>query len=239
MKLIEGGSWRGLRGSLQSSRRDADTPVIGVAPAARIKSPGRALAGVASLLVHGLAVSWIWVNWPSHPYDLDSGPRRQIEVRLIPLAAQVLAGVLAPRDDSRLLSMAPDQAAVPSKHKARRNATSAVAVPPVATEQPASEGVPPGPASAADNTTGPDAATRAFDMTGALATARQVAREDGKGRRSTFRPDPGAAIQDKLEHARRADCRTINAQSMNLLASAFVVAANVAKNLVDESGCKW
>jgi hypothetical protein len=39
--------------------------------------------------------------------------------------------------------------------------------------------------------------------------------------------------------ARRVDCQTARAQSTNLLANVVLLAVDMAKNAIDDSGCKW
>ena len=46
-------------------------------------------------------------------------------------------------------------------------------------------------------------------------------------------------VVDPLERARRIDCAKARAESTNLLANVVMLAVDLAKNAVDDSGCKW
>jgi hypothetical protein len=190
---------------------------------------GSALGWSISLLAHALAIAWMWHTWPTRPADGDTAPRRRIEVRLAPLAAPAQPPVPAP------VAVAPHREKT-SAAPALRTRVGSTPVP-----APSLPDVAPLPAPAGE----PAAATPTFDIAAARATARMAARDDGRGlvalptHKPELGPDPGERIQERLEHARRVDCKTINAESTNILVNAVVLAKNIASNVVDDSGCKW
>ncbi|MDN4052687.1 hypothetical protein QPK32_06340 [Massilia sp. YIM B02763] len=93
--------------------------------------------------------------------------------------------------------------------------------------------------------TDPGAAAPAVDLAAARATARLVAREHGnamlaaQSRKPVVDPNADRRVVSPLERARRVDCQTARAESTNLLANVVLLAVDLAKNAVDDSGCKW
>jgi hypothetical protein len=53
--------------------------------------------------------------------------------------------------------------------------------------------------------------------------------------------DPNADhhVVDRLEGARRVNCESARAESANLLANVVMLAVDLTKNAIDDSGCKW
>jgi hypothetical protein len=91
--------------------------------------------------------------------------------------------------------------------------------------------------------TGTDAPS--VDLATARATARLYARESSKNmvtlpnRKPVVDPNADHRTVDRFERARRVDCQTARAESTNLLANVVLLAVDLAKNAVDDSGCKW
>jgi hypothetical protein len=198
-----------------------------------------------SLLLHVLAVGWLWHSGLSHRADADTGPVRQMEVRLVPIAPEAPAPAPAAH------------VAVPRSGPAP---ASGVRKPPQAQRRLRAEAPSPVPAAAtgdvADSAAGNvDAAPRAtsdpapvapaVDLSAARATARLVAREKANGlltsadRKLVVDPNADRRVVSPLERARRVDCQTARAGSTNLLANVVSLAVDLAKNAVDDSGCKW
>lgn len=197
-----------------------------------------------SLLVHVAAVAWLWHAWLPHRTETEAGPPRRIEVRLVPAT---LAARQAPRADApvaRVRPMQADAAPVPMPPRLAHARGAATAPAPAATV----DVLAPDPAAAAgsDNTgTGTGTDAPAVDIAAARATARLIARESGKGlvalpgRKLVVDPNADRRVVDPLERARRIDCQTARAGSANLLANVVALAVDLAKNAVDDSGCKW
>jgi len=191
-----------------------------------------ALGWGISLLAHALAVAWLWHDLLPRRADTDTEPVKAIEVRLVPIAPAVPTPLPAP-------APAPEPASPRSRSApARQPAASAVpavpAVPTVAAPEPASEA----PAGSA-----PDGPT--VDLAAARAAARRIAREDARGlvalpaRKPVVDPNADHHVVDPLERARRPDCQTARAESTNLLANVVMLAVDLTKNAIDDSGCKW
>jgi hypothetical protein len=91
--------------------------------------------------------------------------------------------------------------------------------------------------------TGTDAPS--VDLATARATARLFARESSKNlvtlpdRKPVVDPNADHRTVDRFERARRVDCQKARAESANLLANVVLLAVDLAKNAVDDSGCKW
>ena len=192
--------------------------------------------------MHLLALIWMWRTWPSPLINVDTRPRRETEVRLIPFAVQVKQQARVPQTVVHHSQPAvPTHATLKLKQIPRLASAKSTPIAQIATEIPSltEASLLPDSARTRQDAIGSEATAPTFDITSALATARQIAREDDKNRKPVFGPTPGSHIQDKLERARRTDCRTINAQSINLLANAVVAATHIVKNAIDNSGCKW
>jgi hypothetical protein len=200
-----------------------------------------ALGWGISLLAHALAVAWLWHALLPRRADTNAAPVKRIEVRLVPIAPAVPLPQPAPAPDpaSPRSRSAPARAArttMPAPPPARRQPPASVvsAVPTVAAPEPAPEA----PAS-----TGPDGPT--VDLAAARAAARRIAREDAKGlvalpkRKPVVDPNTDHHVVDPLERARRVDCQTARAESTNLLANVVMLAVDMTKNAIDDSGCKW
>jgi hypothetical protein len=101
----------------------------------------------------------------------------------------------------------------------------------------------PEPAPETSASTEPDGPT--VDLAAARAAARRIAREDAKGlvalpkRKPVVDPNADHHVVDPLERARRVDCQTARAESTNLLANVVMLAVDMTKNAIDDSGCKW
>lgn len=187
-----------------------------------------------SLLVHALAVAWLWQAWPGHRDDPHTGPVRRIEVRLVPVVPSV-----APRLPPPLAAPVPSAAPRSTPQRRPPPAARARAAPTATIAEPA-------PADAASGTQGgADHDGPTVDLQAARAEARRIAREADQGLVALPKPrprlaaDPGDQVQDRLEHARRADCKTMNADSIDILGNAVNLARNLVANAVDGNGCKW
>lgn len=205
-------------------------------PAARASMLGWGV----SLLVHALAVAWLWHAWPHRQADTDAGPVNRIEVRLVPIAPQTPPApepeAAVPRSSPLQTRTAPRPAPSPSpsQHQAR---TDAPAAPPIITvREPADSPVKPEEGSTA---------APGVDLQAARAAARLIAKESGKGlvalpgRKPVVDPNADHRVVDRFERARRVDCQTARAESTNLLANVVMLAVDLAKNAADDSGCKW
>lgn len=204
-----------------------------------------------SLLLHVLAVGWLWHSGLSPRTDEDTGPTRQMEVRLVPAAPKLPYAepapvpALAPKEIAPLSS--PRQARGPSKPTEPQRQPHADTPSPgptvtaIETPDEAANGTDAGTRPAADS----GAAAPAVDLAAARATARLVAREHGNGmlaaqsRKPVVDPNADRRVVSPLERARRVDCQTARAESTNLLANVVLLAVDLAKNAVDDSGCKW
>ncbi|WP_198115945.1 hypothetical protein [Massilia rhizosphaerae] len=198
---------------------------------------GRAMLGWGiSVLCHVLAVAWLWHAWLSHRPATDAAPVRRIEVRLVPLVPDVPAPAPAPTVTVPRPSPFPTRAARRPMPPRRQAPAPAAPAAPTATAHEL-------PADAAPAGTG--AAAPTVDLAAARATARLIAREEGKGlvalpdRKPVVDPNADHHVVDRFERARRVDCQTARAQSTNLLANVVLLAVDMAKNAIDDSGCKW
>lgn len=200
---------------------------------------GPVLGWGISLLVHALAVAWVWHAWLPRRTETDTGPLRRIEVRLVPVVPKVPLPAPSPNATaphaSRIQARAPLR---PSPPRSQVRASAAPGEP--------SAIVPDPPADAASVTgAGGDTNAPAVDLAAARATARLIAQESGKGlvalpkRKPVVDPNADHQLVDPLERARRVDCQKARAESTNLLANVVLLAVDLAKNAVDDSGCKW
>jgi hypothetical protein len=200
----------------------------------------RPLLGLGiSLLFHMLAVAWLWHSGLSPHTEADSGPVRQMEVRLVALAPETPRPVPAPTATVPRSTPLPADTAQPPRQARRQAHASSTAPAPAVTASPAH-------ADAPTDAPADDAANApALDLAAARATARLAARERGNGllatesRKPVVDPNSGRQVVSPLERARRVDCKTARAGSTNLLANVVLLAVDLAKNAVDDSGCKW
>ncbi|MFK3736317.1 hypothetical protein [Massilia sp. TN1-12] len=208
-------------------------------------------------MFHVLAVAWLWHAGLSPRIDADTGPARQMEVRLVPLAPAAPHPVPAPEADAPRSRPAPAPALAEPPQARRQPRAPAPSPAPAATSgalpdhvaDHAADHVADGGAASADAAPGaatvPGAAAPAVDLAAARATARLVARERGNGllatesRKPVVDPNADRRVVSPLERARRVDCQTARAESTNLLANVVLLAVDLAKNAVDDSGCKW
>jgi hypothetical protein len=184
-----------------------------------------------------LAVAWVWHAWLPSRAETDTGPVRRIEVRLVPAVPKVQLPPVTPSATAPRSGPIPTRAALrppPPRIQLRANAAPGE---PVAI-------VPDPPADAANvNGTGTDGPT--VDLAAARATARLIAQESGKGlvalpkRKPMIDANADHHVVDPLERARRVNCQKARAESINLLANVVMLAVDLAKNAVDDSGCKW
>jgi hypothetical protein len=198
-----------------------------------------ALGWGISLLAHALAVAWLWHALLPRRTDNDAAPVKRIEVRLAPIAPAVPSALPlpAPEPASPRARSTPAHAA-PTPPPARRQPPAIVvpAAPIVTAREPATET----PASTGSGTDAP-----MVDLAAARAVARRIAREDARSlvalpkRKPVVDPNADHHVVDPLERARRVDCQTARAESTNLLANVVMLAVDVAKNAIDDSGCKW
>lgn len=186
-----------------------------------------------SLSCHALVVAWLWHAWLSHRPETDAAPVSRIEVRLVPIAPETPAPSPVPAATvPRPIPMPVHGARGPMPPRHRPPAPAA----PVVTGDAL-------PAAVAPAGTGADAP--AVDLAAARATARLIAREEGKAlvrlpdRKPVVDPNADHHVVDRFERARRVDCQTARAQSANLLANVVLLAVDMAKNAIDDSGCKW
>ena len=204
-------------------------------PAARSSMLGWGI----SLLFHAIAVAWLWHAWPSHRAEKDTGPVNRIEVRLVPIAPKAPP---APVRDVAVPRASPGQTRAASRPMPPQRAPlpGAVSAPPptISNPEPTADAV---GANANDGGT----AAPAIDLQAARAAARLIARENGKGlvalpgRKPVVDANAEHRVVDRLERARRVDCQTARAESANLLANVVLLAVDLAKNAIDDSGCKW
>lgn len=194
---------------------------------------GSMLGWGISLLVHTLGAAVLWHAWPPHRANKDHGPVDRIEVRLVPITPEAPP---APLPEQAVPRPGPMQARTATRPAApaREAQTDAVSTSPTTI-------------TAAD-TAKPDdgdTAAPAVDVQAARAAARLIARENGKGlvalpgRKPVTDPNAERRVIDRFERARRVDCQTARAESTNLLANVVLLAVDLAKNAVDDSGCKW
>lgn len=203
---------------------------------------GSVLGWGISLLVHALALAWLWHAWLLHPVRTDAGPVKRVEVRLVPIAEAPLpvppSNVTAPRNSPAQTPAEPRPK--PAQHQA---VASPVSPAPTTTAPEPSTDDASVTGTGSSTSTSPDA--QAFDMTAARATARLIARQNGNGVVALPSRKPAADLKadhhvaDALERARRIDCQTARAGSTNLLANVVTLAVDIAKNAIDDSGCKW
>lgn len=214
----------------------------------------RSLLGLGiSLLVHVLAVAWLWQSGLSPRTEADSGPVRQMEVRLVTIAPKEPhpEPSPAPAPTAAVPRSTPLPAsAAPRPPQSRRPANAAASsAGPAVTASPMHADAPADaptdvPADAVDSAN-PATNAPALDLAAARATARLVARERGNGllatesRKPVVDPNADRRVVSPLERARRVDCQTARAESTNLLGNVIMLAVDLAKNAVDDSGCKW
>ncbi|WP_230028698.1 hypothetical protein [Massilia sp. Bi118] len=190
-----------------------------------------------SLVAHAIAAVCLWHAWLPHRADLDAGPDKRIEVRLVPVAPQ--APPPAPLPDKVM----PRPSPLPLR-PSRGPALQRQALPTIEESEPPAAATPATPADAVD-LAGSETNAPTVDLASARATARLIARESGKGlvalpgRKPVLKAQPEAPIVGALERARRVDCQKARAESANLLANVIGLAVDLAKNAYDDSGCKW
>lgn len=191
-----------------------------------------------SLLIHALAVGWVWHAWPLPGADMDTGPVRRIEVRLIPVDPKVPP--LPPAPDVAVPESTPVLTPAPVRPSLRPDRRERVAPGKPATIMPdwSDDSI-----SAGDS--GTNAVAPTVDLAAARATARLIARESGNGlvalpeHKLMIDLNADRHVIDPIERARRVDCQKAHAGSINLLANVVLLAADLAKNALDDSGCKW
>jgi hypothetical protein len=220
---------------------------------------GPALGWGVSLAVHALALAWVWQAWPPRPADTDAGRGMRLEVRLLSVARQAPpaqpptetaprpASPPAPtpaRSNARAITERPRADHAQTPPSVRSGATPSAALPiPDAPPIPAASAAP-AEAPAAD-ASGPATDAPAVDIGSARAAARLIARENAKGlvalpeRKPVVDPNENHHVIDPIERARRIDCQTARAESTNLLANVVMLAVDLTKNAIDDSGCKW
>lgn len=194
---------------------------------------------VISLLVHALAVAWLWHAGLPRRADTDAGPVKRIVVRLVPIAPEV------PRPAPEPEVIVPRSRAVPARAAPRPALPQRESSDSVSVAAPAPIAVVPEAAgnAKATETTGTDAPS--VDLATARAMARLYARESSKNlvalpkRKPVVDANADHRTVDRFERARRVDCQTARAESTNLLANVVLLAVDLAKNAVDDSGCKW
>jgi hypothetical protein len=190
-----------------------------------------------SLMVHALAVAWLWHAWLPRHADTDAGPVRRIEVRLVSIVPKTTVPKVSVPPSSPVQTRAAPRAAAPQ----RQGRTSAISSSPTAAvPEPSDEAV-----NVIGSGSGSVTEAPTVDLAAARTTARLIARESGKGlvalpgRKPVVDPNADHRVVDRLERARRIDCQTARAGSTNLLANVVMLAVDLAKNAVDDSGCKW
>jgi hypothetical protein len=190
-----------------------------------------------SLLVHALAVAWLWHGGLPQRADTEAGPVKRIVVRLMPIAPEAPLPTpepIVPRSSATQMRAAPR----PALPQYEPSASAAAPVPVAAVPEPASDAAK--PTNAATVTDAPT-----VDLATARATARLFARESSKNlvtlpnRKPVVDPNADHHTVDRFERARRVDCQKARAESTNLLANVVLLAVDLAKNAVDDSGCKW
>ena len=192
---------------------------------------GPALGWGISVLVHALAIVWLWHVVQPRPAHPDGRPATRIEVRLVPRAATAPSGPALPHAEPRrspVLREPRSRAAVAAPVMVQPPAVTATLAAPVAQREAAQVVAPDAPA---------------FDLAAARASARTLAREERVGMaaaplRQGMDASPSERIQERLEHARRGNCLKAN-DSVNLLANVAMLAKGVIDNAIDDSGCKW
>jgi hypothetical protein len=203
----------------------------------RPDSRGPVLGWGISLLIHALAVAWVWHAWVPNRAETDTGPVRRIEVRLVPVVPKVQLPPATPSETAPRSGLIPTRAALrppPPRIQLRANA---------APEEPVA--IVPDPPADAVNVTGTGTNAPTVDLAAARATARLIAQESGKGlvalpkRKPMIDANADHHVVDPLERARRVNCQKARAESINLLANVVMLAVDLAKNAVDDSGCKW
>jgi hypothetical protein len=160
-------------------------------------------------------------------------------VRLIPIAPE------APISAPALEIIVPRASATQTQSHAARRPALPQRAPSASAEAPAPVAAVPEPAgdAAKPAATGTDAPT--VDLATARATARLYARESSKNlvtlpnRKPVVDPNADHHTVDRFERARRVDCQKARTESTNLLANVVLLAVDLAKNAVDDSGCKW
>lgn len=211
----------------------------------------RSMLGLGiSLLLHVLAVGWLWHSGLSPRADEDTGPTRQMEVRLVPAAPEPTRAAPVPTParaqnettplSSRTQARGPSKPVQPRGQERADTPSTGPAVTTIETPDEAATGTDADTRPAADSGTAPG-----VDLAAARATARLVAREHGnamlaaQSRKPVVDPNADRRVVSPLERARRVDCQTARAESTNLLANVVLLAVDLAKNAVDDSGCKW
>jgi hypothetical protein len=205
----------------------------------RPETRGSVLGWGISLLVHALALAWLWHVWLLDPLQKDAGPVKRVEVRLVPIAEAPLPV------PSNVTVQRHSPMQTPAEPRRTQPQHQAVAIP----VSPAATTTAPEPSADGANVTGTGTSTSpdapAFDIAAGRATARLIARQNGNGMVAlpSRKPAPDLKadhhVADALERARRIDCQTARAGSTNLLANVVTLAVDMAKNAVDDSGCKW
>lgn len=208
------------------------------ADAPRADARGPAFGWTISLLAHALAGAWLWHAWPRPPEDTDAHPVERIEVRLLPpmLARAHAPALVTPHAAPHV---APHAARLrPRIAPAASNPAAAVPIPDLV--QPGLDAGKPAGAGAGTSTDAPG-----VDLGAARAAARRIAHDDAANlvalprRRLVVDPNADRHVVDPIEGARRVSCETARAQSTNLLANVVGLAIDLAKNAIDDSGCKW
>lgn len=198
---------------------------------------GPMLGWSISLVAHAIAAACLWHAWLPHRADMDAGPDKRIEVRLVPVAPH--APPPAPLPDKVM----PRPSPVPLR-PTRGPALPRQTLPDSAIAELPPAAIPAPPADAADLPVIEKNAPT-VDLASARATARLIARESGRGlvalpgRKPALEAKAEPPIVGALERARRVDCQKARAASANLLANVIGLAVDLAKNAYDDSGCKW
>jgi hypothetical protein len=198
----------------------------------RVRFPAPGLA--VSIVVHALALAWLWHSLPPRPADMDARPKKTITFRLVPPVAKAPPAVVP--------AVAVRTPLPPPSTPRQAHAVTAPAQPapraPAIIAMPATPNAPDEPAAVA-------ADTPAFDLAAARATARLVTREERRGvvARPGRVPAEASYVDqrtgERFESARRADCKTARSESMNLYANVFLLAKDMITNATNDSGCKW
>lgn len=184
-----------------------------------------------SLLVHALAIAWIWQATAPRPAVMEARPARAIAVQLLPIAPDLPPPAVATR--SMPAKASPSRRPTPASRQAAPAAPTAAII-----------SMPPAPASAISAADGAPAEKPSFDLAAARATARLVTREERKGlvalpgRQPVDELRADTRTSERLERARRGDCLK-GQESTNLLANVALLARDIVKSAVDDSGCKW
>jgi hypothetical protein len=203
---------------------------------------GSVLGWAISLLVHALALAWLWHAWSLHPVRTDVGPVKRVEVRLVPIAEAPVPVAPSNVTVSRHSPMQTPAEPRPTPPQHQAVASPVSPAPTTTAPEPSADGASV-TGTASSTSTSPDAP--AFDMAAARTSARLIARQNGNGivalpsRKPAVDLKADHHVADALERARRVDCQTARAGSTNLLANVAMLAVDMAKNAVDDSGCKW